>query len=54
MPRGNDAAIGTLTEFLDELVLGVDDEGRVERAETVSLHDRGRQGSRNEMRGPGL
>jgi len=41
---GNNAAIGTLTELLDELVLGVDDKGRVKRAKAMSLHYRGRQG----------
>ena len=42
--RGNDAAICTLAEFLDELVLGVDDEGGVERAEAVPLDHLGRRG----------
>ena len=36
---GNDAAISALTEFLDELVLGIDNKHRVESIETVSLHD---------------
>lgn len=41
--RSNDATIGALTELLDELILGIDDEGRVERVETMSrLHHDGR------------
>ena len=54
--RGNDASVCALAELLDELVLGVDDEGRVEGAEGVPLHDlrakemgeegRGRRGRR--------
>ncbi len=34
----DDAAIRALAELLDELVLGVDDEGRVEGGEGVPLH----------------
>ena len=34
--RCNDAAVGTLTEFLDELVLCIDNERRVERVEAMS------------------
>jgi hypothetical protein len=37
--RRNDAAISALTEFLDELVLRVDNKSRVQSIETVSLHD---------------
>ena len=36
--RGNDASVCALAELLDELVLGVDDEGRVEGGEGVPLH----------------
>jgi hypothetical protein len=36
--RGDDAAISALAELLDELVLRVDDEGRVECGEAVPLH----------------
>ena len=35
---GDDAAVRTLAELLDELVLGVDDEGGVEGLEGVPLH----------------
>lgn len=38
MLSGYDAAVSALSEFLDELVLRVDDEGRVQSGETVSLH----------------
>ena len=41
--RCNDAAVGTLTEFLDEVVRGVDKKCRIEGGEAVSLHHRGRQ-----------
>ena len=34
----DDASVRALTEFLDELVLRIDDEGRVECGELVSLH----------------
>jgi hypothetical protein len=37
--RGHDAAISALSEFLDELVLRVDDKGRVQSGEAVPLHD---------------
>ena len=43
---GDDATIGTLAEFFDELVLGVDYEGRVEGGERVSLHRRRCEGRR--------
>ena len=43
--RGDDAAVSALTEFLYELVVGIDDEGRVERGEGTALHDGG-QGQR--------
>jgi len=35
---GYDAAVSALSEFLDELVLRVDNKGRVQSGETVSLH----------------
>lgn len=35
----NDAAISALAEFLDELVLRVDDKSRVQSIEAVPLHD---------------
>lgn len=38
MLRGHDAAIRALPELLDELILGVDDEGGVEGGEGVPLH----------------
>ena len=41
--RCNDAAVGTLTEFLDELVLCIDNERRVERVEAMSWQHRGCQ-----------
>jgi hypothetical protein len=43
--RCNDAAVGTLTELLDEVVLGVDKKCRIERGEAMSLYrlHRGRQ-----------
>ena len=34
----DDTAIGTLAEFFDKLVLGVNDKRRVECVECVSLH----------------
>jgi len=34
----NDAAIGALAKLLDEEILGVDDEGRVDSCEGVTLH----------------
>ena len=37
MLSGYDAAVSTLSEFLDELVLRVDNEGRVQSGETVPL-----------------
>ena len=51
--RGNDASVCALAELLDELVLGVDDEGRVEGGEGVSLHgvrakEMGEDGEREE------
>jgi len=39
MSSGDDAAICTLAQLLDELVLCIDDECRVERGKTMSLHD---------------
>lgn len=39
MSSGDDAAICTLTQLLDELVLCIDNECRVERGKTMSLHD---------------
>jgi hypothetical protein len=41
MPGGYDASISALAEFLDELVLGVDDEGGIEGGEAVALHSGG-------------
>jgi hypothetical protein len=41
--RCNDTAVGTLTELLDEVVLGIDEKCRFERGEAMSLHHRGRQ-----------
>ena len=38
MFSSHDATIGTLTQFFDELVLGIDNEGRVQSGEGVSLH----------------
>lgn len=38
----DDATISSLTEFLDELVLRVDDERRVQSLKRVALHDRKR------------
>lgn len=38
MLGGDDASVSTLAEFFDVLVLGIDDERRVERGERVSLH----------------
>ena len=35
---GDDAAVGTLAELLDELIFGIDDEGGVEGLEGVPLH----------------
>jgi hypothetical protein len=37
--RGNDVAGSALSKFLDELVVRVDNKGRVESVERVSLHD---------------
>lgn len=34
----DDAAISALSEFLDKLIFGVDDESRVERGERMPLH----------------
>ena len=42
---GDDATVSALTEFFHELVVGIDDEGRVERGEGTALHDGG-QGQR--------
>lgn len=41
MPCSNDATIGALAQLLDELILRIDDELRVERGEGVSLHGDG-------------
>ena len=49
--RGNDASVCSLAELLDELVLGVDDEGGVERCERVPLHHDRRRGRRDGERG---
>jgi hypothetical protein len=38
MSGGYHASISALTEFLDELVLGINDEGRVKCGEAMSLH----------------
>lgn len=35
---GDDASVGTLAEFFDELVLSIDNECQVEGGECVSLH----------------
>ncbi len=40
MLRSDDAPIRALSELLDELILGVDDERRVESLERVALHPR--------------
>lgn len=40
MFRRNNAPVGALTEFLDELVFRVDDKGRVQSLEGVPLHTR--------------
>jgi len=39
MLDGNGGAVGTLSKLLDELVLRVDDECRVESGESVPSHD---------------
>jgi len=44
--RGDDAAVSALAELLDELVLPVDDEGRVECGEAVPLQRHGGLGCR--------
>lgn len=36
--RSNDAAISTLAQLLDELILRINDERRVEGGESVPLH----------------
>ena len=38
MPCSHDTSVGSLPEFLDKLVLGIDHEGGVERGEGVPLH----------------
>jgi len=38
MPRSNNTAIHSLTEFLHVPILSIDDEDRVERGERMSLH----------------
>ena len=39
MLDGNDRAVGALSKLLDEFVLRVDDERRVESGESLPLHD---------------
>ena len=41
MSSGDYAAISTLTEFFDELVLRVNNESRIESGKAVSLHGDG-------------
>ena len=45
MFSGDDTSVGTLAEFFDELVLGIDNERRVKGGKRVSLHRSG-SGSR--------
>ena len=44
MPSGDDTSISALAKFLDELILGIDYECRIEGGKAVSLHTRGMGG----------